>query len=299
MKQTFYSNGKLLLTGEYVVLDGAIALALPTKKGQLLEVSPANQSGICWKSFTSENVCWFETVLDINASLPQKADKTTATLYNILYTAKKMNPKFLSEATGYLVETHLQFPQSWGLGSSSTLINSIAQWARVDAFQLLQQSFGGSGYDIAAAQHDFAIFYRLQDGIPRVKKVALPWDFTESLFFVHLNKKQDSKEGIKRYKNATVSLQQRNKISDLTQKLLLCYTLQDFENLIGAHERIISEIIGLPTVKSSLFSDYDGAIKSLGAWGGDFILATGTKDAMTYFKEKGYHTCIPYAEMIL
>jgi mevalonate kinase len=26
MKQTFYSNGKLLITGEYLVLDGAKAL---------------------------------------------------------------------------------------------------------------------------------------------------------------------------------------------------------------------------------------------------------------------------------
>ena len=33
--QTFYSNGKLLITGEYVVLDGAKALALPTKFGQI------------------------------------------------------------------------------------------------------------------------------------------------------------------------------------------------------------------------------------------------------------------------
>ena len=36
MKKTFYSNGKLLITGEYVVLDGAKALALPTKYGQNL-----------------------------------------------------------------------------------------------------------------------------------------------------------------------------------------------------------------------------------------------------------------------
>ncbi|MEQ3661167.1 MAG: GHMP kinase, partial [Flavobacterium sp.] len=42
MKQTYYSNGKLLLTGEYVVLDGAKALAVPTKFGQSLSI----ESGI-------------------------------------------------------------------------------------------------------------------------------------------------------------------------------------------------------------------------------------------------------------
>jgi hypothetical protein len=31
-KKKFYSNGKLLITGEYLVLDGAKAFALPTKK---------------------------------------------------------------------------------------------------------------------------------------------------------------------------------------------------------------------------------------------------------------------------
>ena len=38
MEKTFYSNGKLLITGEYLVLDGAKALALPTKYGQYLTV---------------------------------------------------------------------------------------------------------------------------------------------------------------------------------------------------------------------------------------------------------------------
>jgi mevalonate kinase len=35
----FYSHGKLLITSEYAVLDGAKALALPTRLGQKLSVS--------------------------------------------------------------------------------------------------------------------------------------------------------------------------------------------------------------------------------------------------------------------
>jgi hypothetical protein len=31
-EKTFYSNGKLLITGEYLVLDGAKAFALPKKR---------------------------------------------------------------------------------------------------------------------------------------------------------------------------------------------------------------------------------------------------------------------------
>ncbi len=48
--QNFYSRGKLLLTGEYVVLDGALALALPTKFGQSLKVQPIDSQNIFWKS---------------------------------------------------------------------------------------------------------------------------------------------------------------------------------------------------------------------------------------------------------
>ena len=35
----FYSNGKLLMTGEYFVLNGALSLALPTVYGQYLEIN--------------------------------------------------------------------------------------------------------------------------------------------------------------------------------------------------------------------------------------------------------------------
>jgi mevalonate kinase len=50
MKKTFYSNGKLLITGEYLVLDGAKALALPTKFGQNLTVEEGANQEISWTS---------------------------------------------------------------------------------------------------------------------------------------------------------------------------------------------------------------------------------------------------------
>ena len=61
--QEFYSHGKLLLSAEYAVLDGANALALPTKYGQTLKVKPIDTSEIRWKSFDHKGKLWFETVL--------------------------------------------------------------------------------------------------------------------------------------------------------------------------------------------------------------------------------------------
>lgn len=301
MKRAFHSNGKLLLTGEYVVLDGATALAIPTTYGQSLEIETSEQKGIHWESFDERDIVWFKGSFQINdkeIASQDSADLVRNQLLKILQEAKKMNPAFLKGQTALKVKTRLDFPRNWGLGSSSTLINNIAEWAEVDAFELLAKSFGGSGYDIAAAKNNLPIVYELNNGTPKIKKVNLPWDFTKSLFFVHLNQKQDSKDGIARYRKAEVNKKSLQRISDITNELLKCSTLSEFEKLMEAHEEIISEIIKLPTIKAMLFSDYPNTIKSLGAWGGDFVLVTGNETTINYFREKGFETIIPFKEML-
>ena len=53
------------------------------------------------------------------------------------------------------------------------------------------------------------------------------------------------------------------------------------------------------TVKECLFPDYKGTVKSLGAWGGDFVLAISeTEDIPNYFLSKGFDICIPYDEIV-
>ncbi len=297
----FHSNGKLLLTGEYVVLDGATALAIPTKYGQSLEIETSENEGILWESFDETGKIWFTDFFKIkNGSLvaEKTSDKISIQLLEMLQKAKDLNPEFLSEKTFIKVKTKLDFPRNWGLGTSSTLINNIAQWANVDAFELLKKSFGGSGYDIAAAQNDAPLLYELKNGKPEFRKVHLAWEFMDSLFFVYLNEKQDSKEGIMRYRNASVDKKSLERISDISSKLLLCYSFSDFEKLMEAHEEIISEIIKMPAIKEQFFSDYPHTIKSLGAWGGDFVLVTGSGGIMKYFREKGFETIIPFKEMI-
>jgi len=300
LTQTFYSNGKLLLTGEYLVMDGATGLAIPTKYGQSLTVRPSNKGGIQWKSLDHRGNVWFE--FDFPSLHPDKTNTSNPIalkLVEILRTSATLNPLFLAKTIGVAVSTHLDFPRDWGLGTSSTLINNIAQWAEVDAFELLRKSFGGSGYDIAAAQNDGPILYTLEDRKPKVETIALHWNFTNSLFFIHLNKKQDSKKGI-----ALNDARNKNKDSDskmmqiLNENLIKASSLETFETVLSQHEIAISTIMGLQPIKERLFPDYNGMIKSLGAWGGDFVLATGTAEQMDYFRRKGYATIIPFAEMI-
>ena len=306
----YYSNGKLLLTSEYLVLDGAKALAIPTKFGQDLIVKKIKEPSLIWESFDDKNNCWFQTefrLFDLrivnetfDANSDDSKESIAQTLQNIILEAQKMNPEFLISDGGFLVKTNLTFPRNWGLGTSSTLINNIAQWANVDAFELLKNSFGGSGYDIACAQNDLPISYQLIDENPKVVVVEFNPSFADNLFFVHLNIKQDSKKGIERYKEKRGNIENEIiRISEITDKMISCNSITEFEKSIVEHEQIISKIIKNKPIKEILFADYFGEIKSLGAWGGDFVLVTGDEKTPTYFKEKGFGTVIPFKEMLL
>ncbi len=315
--QDFYSNGKLLLTGEYLVLDGALSLAVPTQFGQSLTIETIDEPKLIWESIDSNDDVWFEDVflLRNNEILNQVQDDSNVSirLLQILNTVKQLNPNFLNSEFGFKVTTKLDFPQFWGLGSSSTLINNIAQWANVDAYQLLEQTFGGSGYDIACAQHNVPITYQLtrpfdcaqgdntlNDKKRKICEIDFNPEFKNNLFFVHLNKKQNSRDGIEQYNanknNFSLAI---SEISDITSNIISCNSLEHFETLITSHEHIISKVIKQKPIKELLFSSYKGTIKSLGAWGGDFILATGNKNSMDYFRRKGYNTIITYDNMFL
>lgn len=311
--KNFYSHGKLLLTGEYLVLDGALALAVPTLFGQSLQVASADESILKWKSFDENNTVWFETEFELqnNRTLKnvQNDNLLSERLLQILTVAKQLNPDFINSSEGFRIETHLEFPKNWGLGTSSTLINNIASWAKVDAFELLERTFGGSGYDIACANADKSLTFRLHkkeishparnDKEQSVKTVDFNPSFSNHIYFVHLNQKQDSREGIAQYRANTSDLSSCiSKVNAITKAMIICNVLEDFQGLMDAHEALISDIIKQTPVKELLFRDFLGSIKSLGAWGGDFVMVASATNPSAYFKNKGFHTILPYSEMV-
>lgn len=301
--KTFYSNGKLLLTGEYAVLDGALSLAVPTTYGQSLSVEPIDEQQLIWTSFDENNAVWFQDVFEIIQDVMLKQvqhDETYNKLVQILNTAKQLNPEFLSENKGFNVSTQLTFPKNWGLGTSSTLINNIASWAQVDAYSLLENTFGGSGYDIACAQHNFPISYQINEHGRSVNQVRFHPSFGDHLYFVYLNKKQNSREGIAMYRSQTKESKMFiSEISDITNKIIVCESLNEFDKLITTHEMLVAKQIKQKPIKQLLFNDFNGAVKSLGAWGGDFILVTSKDNPKSYFETKGFKTVIPYRDMVL
>lgn len=304
MKKTFYSNGKLLITGEYVVLDGALALALPTKFGQNLTIEPGQNDLIGWRSFDHDGSVWFEDTIPFSSVVRNERygepHNIKNTLIEILHEAYLMQPDFITQSNGYTITTKLTFPKFWGLGTSSTLLNNIAQWLQIDAYELLKRSFGGSGYDVACAQNDTAITYQLVDNRPVVRHIDFDPDFSEKIYFVYLNRKQSSKKAIASYMEKQGDLRRTiQKINALTQTVIQASGPGEFAMALQKHEIEMSSVLEVQTVQEALFDDFNGVIKSLGAWGGDFVLAISKENPTAYFNDRGYGVVVPYREMIL
>ena len=299
------ANGKILLTGEYAVLDGALALALPTKLGQRFEIITGRGSDIKWKSLDKNGSIWFSCTLSLfDFSVIKASDDVLANrLGLILSSACKLNSDFLSSWKGVRVTTQLEFDQDLGLGSSATLIYCIAQWADVDPFDLLDKSLGGSGYDIACCDQNHPIFYQKLNGHPNIKTAAFDPVFKDQLYFASLNKKASSEEARKIYTSISKPTTQIiQELSDLTQKISKVKRYSHFETLINRHEDIVSNFLEKPKVQDQYFRGYWGKIKSLGAWGGDMILITSHRDAddtRRYFTDKGFDRLFRYEDLIL
>ena len=296
---SFYGRGKLLLTGEYAVLNGARALALPCQKGQKLTFEPLDSNELMWESFDVNNNSWFKAKFQLPSCSMITSSNTSISmrLSSILKRALVLNPYFLKSQGGQ-VKTFLEFDRLWGLGSSSTLVSNIAQWANVNAYDLLEHSFGGSGYDLACAVSENPICYTRNKLNPLIEKVFFNPHFRENLYFIFLNQKQSSLDAIKGIKPSTFSKESLKELNIITNDILKCKTQESFNILIEKHEGIIARILQKKTIKQLLFSDFEGAIKSLGAWGGDFIIASGGLDSPRYFNQKGFKTVITFEEMI-
>ena len=349
------ANGKLLLTGEYFVTEGAVALALPTRLGQSLEFTPLSgvrrpHKILRWESYDNNNELWFATefVLEDLSILDMPSDESgiaiAEVLQDILKAARHLNPKFLKFKKHLIAKTTLEFPRNWGLGTSSTLVSMIAEWAEVDAYELLALTMGGSGYDIAAARAAGPLLFQKFNGVNRTEAIEFNPPFAQNLYFVYLGKKQNSRLAMVYY--TTTPPEERHKhigrISQITHNVTKLKeateapnnlyiaqgnvtwktsafdvyektnntelpfsktpTLKAFEALIKEHEEIVSSIIQQPRAKDIYFSDFWGEIKSLGAWGGDFVLATSERsfeETEKYFNDKGFDTVLTYDELIL
>lgn len=302
MTGKIFSPGKLLLTSEYTVLDGALALAVPTKWGQefFFEEILGNDSLIIWEAY-HQNQPWLKARINYQTWEIEETNLPEAALFivKVLKNIQRLSDQKLQLVDiCYKLRTNLQFPADYGLGSSSTLMNNLAEWAGIDAFLLNQESLGGSGYDIAVAKERSAVLYQTS-GIERiVQRVRYAPSFKNQLVFVHLNQKQDSREGIKMYRSHEKSDALTEWFSALTKEVMVCEDLDAFSEMMTLHEQKLSNHLLIKTIREKFFQDCPVFVKSLGAWGGDFIMTRKFQDYEAYFKELGYSNIFGWDDII-
>ncbi len=324
-RASFYAHGKLLLSGEYFVLAGARALALPVRYGQGLDVFEGEEAGVLqWESLDEKGSKW----LQLRFSLPGfelldgAASPEAVQLQAVLRAVTALRGGDASWLQGrwhqasalqdaaLRVCTRLEFPRVWGLGSSSAFLSCLAQWAGVDAYELLEATFGGSGYDLAAAVASSPIFFQRlpasADGKPEVltEPVLLDYPFREMLYFVHLGRKQNSREGIRRFQQHRAQMDPGlvHRISELSEAFSICRKAEDFSALMAEHETLVGKALDMVPLQQAHFPDFPGTLKSLGAWGGDFALALSAEPEerlRAYFNQKGLELLLSWDDLVL
>ncbi len=296
------ANGKLMLSGEYVVLRGAKALAVPLKLGQTFSVyNGQNGNTFSWEALLSEGI-WNKVTFNDKLAISDESNTAfSKQLQKILRSALKLSELNISDLVGKKVQTKLEFDPQWGLGSSSTLIYNLSQFFNINPYELLQNTFKGSGYDIANAEHKMPLFFLLVNGNPRSVEINFNPSFKEHIYFIYTGKKQSSKESIKGFHLKKIDPADINQISAISTLFAVCNDISEFQELMADHEDIIGKIIDKTPIRKEQFYDFEGSIKSLGAWGGDFIMAV-SKQPMEYvkgyFNKKGLNTIFTFNELV-
>jgi mevalonate kinase len=306
MVRYFKANGKLMISGEYLVLKGALALMTPLRVGQFMQVETLDRgTGILtWNSTVSKHP-WFSTTIDIsNWSIVYVTEHGIADrLLNVLRMAASLKKGFLLPDKDYVVSVDTGFDMHLGFGSSSALIANVAQWAGLNPFDLYFQVASGSGADIAAAVSKGPLLYKLKNRQPAVEPVSFHPPFHQNLCFVYLGRKQDTAVSLEAFRSTgKVSETAIQQLDRITYRMLKSTHLIQFGEALQEHEAILAGVLGRPIIREERFPDFPGAIKSLGAWGGDCALAAseeGFESMRAYFLSKGLNTVISFGEIIL
>ncbi len=274
-----HANGKLLISGEYLVLAGARALALPVRFGQRMTVSESSGNFVEWES-TAPGGRWFYATFDPGslAIVSSGDDEVAGRLQTLLLAARSLNPEFLTGQAGLKISVEANYPVEWGLGSSSTLISLVAGFAGVDAYQLFRMISGGSGYDIACARRQGLLYYSLINGIPDISDASAGKALREYAWFTYLGTKQDSSREVdafrakKNYSAATLE-----EVSRLSADICEAASAEELIGFVDRHERLVSAVLNREPI-AGRFQSFPGTVKSLGAWGGDFAMFVSAEE---------------------
>ncbi|MFO7669876.1 MAG: GYDIA family GHMP kinase [Bacteroidales bacterium] len=299
----FQAHGKLLLSAEYMVMHGATALAVPLNLGQTLDITHTdNNKSFSWKAYFNKKL-WFGATFDpatlriIETTNPDMSNW----LKRILQACIEIMPSFQGSLFRKDAVTNLDFSPDYGFGSSSTLISLLAEWAEVNPLDLHFMVSEGSGYDVACALADGPITYKLRDELPQYQHIPFHPSFSEHLWFAWLGKKQATASHLQEVaRKINPGFETIYRFSELTRAMIEAPNLDVFRMVMEAHEDELSRILGMDRV-SSRFSSLKGSVKSLGAWGGDFVMIATETDPETlrnYLANEGIRVLYNFNELV-
>lgn len=194
-----------MLFGEYLVLRGTRCLAVPLKVNQKLHVSAFSGKETLWESLDKDGKCWFSAQVSKNFEIIKTTDIQKARIIQKMFRLIKERKPQISIGGTYF-KLNLEFNKEYGFGSSSTLLSLMSQWSGVDPYYLLEETFGGSGYDIATATAEHPIIYSIDNRTESA--FVLKKNITSQLLFVYLGEKQVSSKEIALFKKKTTSPKQ-------------------------------------------------------------------------------------------
>ena len=279
-----------MLTAEYLVMAGADALVMPINKEQELWLEESSNSLLKWESYFNQDL-WFEAVFHpddfrvMSSTDIKKANYVSGLLKSALKLTKN-RPRLHHS----VIKTDLQFNPDWGMGSSSTLIVNLSHLFDINAFDLHKSVSNGSGFDIAAGMSGFPFRYRLKRNKREISPIILPDLFYEHAYFVYLGKKVSSDQAIESFNPSDPTWKMPVKyINEITAQFSEVDSFEELSRITAEHEMFMSEVLGMASPVKR-FADYPYGMKSLGAWGGDFIMVMhprNKKEVEKYFHHKG------------
>jgi mevalonate kinase len=284
---SYFAHGKLLLSAEYMVMHGSKALALPLVKGQTLEKRQSeNRQSFDWDAYAGDEL-WFSARFDPGSLriLETNHQEMAERLQEMIRACIELMPDFQRDLFRWDALTRLDFPPEYGFGSSSTLTALLAEWAEVNPLDLHFMVSEGSGYDVACALAEGPILYRLRDQSPHYQHISFHPAFRDQLYLAWLGKKQPTVTHLEQITGRTgPSYETIHQFSQMTMAMVEATTLSEFRLVMEEHEEALSQILGMERV-SAKFDGLPGSVKSLGAWGGDFVMIASEADEKSL---KGY-----------
>lgn len=189
-----------------------------------------------------------------------------------------VDPTFWKPGKSYRFETRLEFHRNSGLGSSSTFIELLSRYFKLDPFQVQDKVFGGSGYDVAiAAVQKPLIFWRTENDI-HFRQWSLNPELTKDWKVVFLGNKVNSRTSTSQVNDMLDDLAKDENYQMQIQKIIEIVRdakeLMAVETGIEMYQMFLSQLLGMVT-PYTFFGVKPlprGVCKWLGAWGGDMLL---------------------------